>query len=132
MRNAARIGIVLIGIVSICLLAFTFAGQALATDKARQAYDQMVEEATRESEAYLEEKEQADKAMQEAAQAEQDAALGEQVQAEQARIQAQMDAIRGRGLSTTYTRGMQDNQLQQLQEKLDLLMSDPEAYFSGQ
>lgn len=127
MRYAVRIGI-----VSICLLAFHFAGQALAADQARQAYDQMVEEAKRESEAYLEEKQQADKKMQEAAQAEQDAALDERVQAEQARIQEQMDAIRGRGLSTTYTRGMQDNQLQQLQDKLDRLMRDPEAYFDQQ
>jgi hypothetical protein len=127
MTHAVRFGLVLI-----CLLALNYVDETVAADKARQAYDQMVEEAKRESEAYLKEKEQADKEMQEAAQAQQDAVLEERMQAEQARIQAQMDAIRGRGLSSTYTQGMRDNQLQQLQDKLDRLMSDPEAYFGQQ
>lgn len=127
MTHALRIGIVLI-----CLLALCPAAETIAVDKARQAYDQMVEEAKRESEAYLKEKEQADKEMREAAQAQQDAALEERVQAEKVRIETQMDEIRGRGLSTTYTQGMKDNQLQQLQDRLDRLMGDPEAYFGQQ
>ena len=126
MTHALRIGIVLIYLLALCPAA-----EIVAADKARQAYDQMVEEARRESEAYLKEKEQADEKMREAAQAQQDAALAERVQAEQTRIETQMDAIRGRGLSTTYTQGMKDNQLQQLQEKLDRLMGDPKAYFAN-
>ena len=43
-----------------------------------------------------------------------------------------MDAIRNRGLGPGFTQGMKDNLLKQLQDKLDLLTSDPEAYFAGQ
>lgn len=126
MKLTIHIGI-LIGI-----LVLIGTESSIATDKARQEYDQMVEEAVRESDAYLEEKQQEQQEALEEAQEQDEAALQERVQAESDRIQAEMDAIRGRALSSTYTQGMKDNQLQQLQEKLDLLMSDPEAYFGGQ
>jgi vacuolar-type H+-ATPase subunit E/Vma4 len=115
--------------ILISLLAFGSADIAFATDPARQEYDQMVEEAVRESDEYLDEKKKANQDALEEAAAQEDAALDERIQAEKERIQTQMDAIAGRGLSSTYTQGMKDNQLQQLQEKLDLLMSDPQAYF---
>jgi rhamnose utilization protein RhaD (predicted bifunctional aldolase and dehydrogenase) len=111
---------------------FLVAGTSLATDDARQKYDRMVEEAVRESDAYIEEKQEQIQAAEKASQAREAAAVDARVRAESERIEAQMDTVRSRGLSTTYTQGMKDNQLRQLQEKLDLLVSDPEAYFNTQ
>jgi len=104
----------------------------IATDEARQAYDQMVDEASREADAYLEEKarERAEaEAADNAAKADQ---LDNRVQAERKRIVAEMNDVQQRGLSATFTQGMKDNLLEALEKKLDALMTDPEAYFAGQ
>lgn len=123
--------IVSIGVILMCLLIAGSFSSLLAVDEQRQAYDKMVEEATKEADEYVQEKQNEMKAVESEAQAQQDAAFDERVQAEQARIQAEMETVQGRGLSATFTQGMKDNQLQELQEKLDQLMSDPEAYFGG-
>lgn len=127
MKSATRVGLVLL---SLSILGIT--GLAFAVDEARQEYNKMVEEATKEADQYLQEKQKETQAAQDEAQAQQDAALDDRVQAERARIEAQMDIVAGRGMSDTYTQGMKENQLQQLQEKLDLLTSDPAAYFGQQ
>jgi hypothetical protein len=103
-----------------------------AVDEARQAYDKMVEESVKEADEYLQEKESQKKAADTQAQSMQDSALSEKIEAERTRIEAQMDAIRNRGMGGGFTQGMKDNQLKPLQDKLDLLTSDPEAYFAGQ
>lgn len=121
-----------IGVTLLCLLVAGSFSPLLAVDEQQQAYDKMVQESTREADEYLQEKEdERNKAVAEA-QAQQNEALDERVQAEQARIQAEMATVEGRGMSATFTQGMKDNLLQQLQDKLDLLASDPEAYFKGQ
>mgnify|MGYP001823446149 FL=1 len=103
-----------------------------AVDEARQAYDKMVEKSVKEADEYLQEKESQKKAADTQAQSMQDSALSEKIEAERTRIEAQMDAIRNRGMGGGFTQGMKDNQLKPLQDKLDLLTSDPEAYFAGQ
>jgi len=121
--------------IAVTLLGLLVAGSLsplFAVDEQRQAYDKMVEEATKEADEYVQEKQNEIKAVKAEAQAQQDAALDERVQAEQARIQAEMDTVQERGLSTTFSQGMKDNLLLQLQNKLDQLTSDPEAYFGGQ
>lgn len=116
----------------VCLIASGSFSVAPAADKQRQEYDKMVEEATQEADEYVKEKQQAAEEAAEESQSQQDAALDERVRAERERIEKEMDAVRGRGLSSTFTQGMKDNQLQQLQARLDQLMSDPAAYFGGQ
>ena len=103
-----------------------------AVDEARQAYDKMVEESVKEADEYLQEKESRKKAADTQAQSMQDSAQSEKIQAEAQRIQAEMDAGSNRGLGPTFSQGMKDNLLKQLQDKLNQLTSDPEAYFAGQ
>ena len=103
-----------------------------AVDEARQAYDKMVEESVKEADEYLQEKESRKKAADTQAQSMQDSAQSEKIQAEAQRIQAEMDAVSNRGLGPTFSQGMKDNLLKQLQDKLNQLTSDPEAYFAGQ
>ena len=103
-----------------------------AVDEARQAYDKMVEESVKEADEYMQDKENAKKATEAKAQSKQDSALSEKIEAERTRIEAQMDEIRNRGMGGGFTQGMKDNLLKPLQDKLDLLTSDPEAYFAGQ
>ncbi|WP_372682666.1 hypothetical protein [Desulfosarcina sp.] len=103
-----------------------------AVDEARQAYNKMVEESVKEADEYLQEKESQKKAADAQTQSMQDSALSEKIQAESQRIQAEMDAVSKRGLGPTFSQGMKDNLLEQLQDKLDQLTSDPEGYFAGQ
>jgi hypothetical protein len=104
-----------------------------AADEQRQAYDKMVEEATREADAYVEQKQ---KEQREAAEARKDmptdASLDERVKVERERIEAEIDKAWKRGLGPDFTEGMRQNRLEELSDKLDRLNSDPEAYFAGQ
>lgn len=103
-----------------------------AVDEQRQAYDRMVEKATNEADEYLQEKKKEQQASQTEAQSQHEVAIEERVEAERGRIEAEMDAVRERGFSATFTQGMRDNLLRQLQDRLDQLMSDPESYFGGE
>lgn len=127
MKTMKWIAIALLG-----LLATGSFSPLLAVSEQRQAYDKMVEESTQEADEYLQEKENAKKATEAEAQSKQDSALSEKIEAERTRIEAQMDEIRNRGMGGGFTQGMKDNLLKPLQDKLDLLTSDPEAYFAGQ
>ena len=102
----------------------------LAADEQRQAYDQMVEEAVREADEYVEQKkrEQREAAKQKEKQQAHTAA-DERVKAERERLEDEMKKIHERGLDPNYTEGMRDNQLQELEDRLNRLESDPEAYF---
>lgn len=121
--------------MAITLLGLLAAGAVTplpAVDEARQAYNKMVEESVKEANEYLQEKESQKQAADAQAQAERDSALSERIQAEVQRIQAEMDTVSNRGLGPTFSQGMKDNLLEQLQDKLDRLTSDPEGYFAGQ
>jgi capsule polysaccharide export protein KpsE/RkpR len=121
-----------IAITMMGLLAVGAVTPLPAVDEARQAYNKMVEESVKEADEYLQETENRKKAADAQAQSKQDSVLLEKIQAESKRIQAQMDAVSNRGLGPNFTQGMKDNLLGQLQDKLDRLTSDPEAYFGGQ
>ena len=116
-------------LVMLVLLATGRINWAHAADEQRQAYDKMVEEATREADAYVEQKQQEQKQASESAKAETDAALDERVQAERQRLQSEMETVQKRGLGPNFTEGMRANQIQELQNKLNQLTSDPQAYF---
>lgn len=122
-----------IGIGVTLMLAVAVVGirPARAADEARQAYDRMVEEATKEADEYLEEKQQAIQAKQKRTATQRDAELQAKVDAERQRILEAMDTVQQRGMGPNYTQGMKDAQLEQLQQQLDRLMEDPQAYFGA-
>ena len=117
------------GSIALVFLMTGLLNPLYAADEQRQAYDKMVEEATREADAYVEQKQQEQKQASENAKAETDAALDERVQAERQRLQSEMETVQKRGLGPNFTEGMRANQIQELQNKLNQLTSDPQAYF---
>ncbi|HSO18825.1 MAG TPA: hypothetical protein VLT88_05180 [Desulfosarcina sp.] len=102
---------------------------AAEVDEARRAYDEMVKEATEEADAYLKEKQEAVQEAMESSQTGRDAGLEKRIAEERQRITEEMDTVRQRGLGPNYTQGMKENQLDQLQKRLDRLNDDPGAYF---
>lgn len=121
--------------IAISLLGLLAAGAFTplpAVDEARQAFDKMVEESVKEADEYLQEEENKKKAAEAETQTQHEVAMDERVKAERKRIGAEMDVIRNRGIGSGFTRGMKDNLLEQQQDKLDQLISDPEAYFQRQ
>jgi len=118
-----------LGILLLVLLTNGIFNPLYAVDEQRQAYDQMVEEATREADEYLEQKQ---KEQQEAAEEEEDQARSaddERIETERERIETEMEMVREKGLGPNYTEGMRENQLQELESRLNQLDSDPDAYF---
>ena len=111
------------------LLANGLLNPLYAVDEQRKAYDQMVEEATREADAYVKQKQEEQQQAAEMKQHQTESAFDERVQAERGRLEAEMDAVRERGLGPNFTEGMRANQLQELQNRLNQLNSDPQAYF---
>lgn len=100
-----------------------------AVDEQRQAYEKMVEKATREADQYVEEKkkEQADAAEKRKSQS--STAADPRVEKERQQLEAEMKKVRERGLGPDFTEGMRSAKLQELQTQLDRLNSDPQAYF---
>ncbi|BBO78462.1 hypothetical protein DSCW_58790 [Desulfosarcina widdelii] len=114
------------------LLASLVAGTPtplFAVDEQRQAYDKMVEEATREADEYTEEKkiEQAEAA--EKRKSHSSNAADPRVEKERQRIEVEMQKLSERGLGPDFTEGMRSAKLQELQTQLDRLNRDPQAYF---
>ncbi len=84
----------------------------------RQAFDTMVEEAGEEADRHFEQ--QADKKAREAEERRQ-AELDErtrQIIEEQARLRQEIARIENRGLSTTFTMGMKEQQIEQIKKKI--------------
>lgn len=98
----------------------------------RQAYERMVEKA--KTEARKLEKER--KAKEAAAEAEKQRRAKEarnaRVAAERAKLQKEIDAIQARGLSPTFSQGMKDNLTRKVQERIDKLEQNPDAYFQDE
>lgn len=117
------------GIVLLVILVNGHFNPLPAVDEQRKAYDKMVEEATREADDYVEEKQKKQLQAAEEQKNQSDPALDARVQAERERIEAEMNTIRERGLGPNFTEGMRENQLQELESKLNQLTSDPQAYF---
>lgn len=98
-------------------------------DLQRQEFDRMAEEAGKEADQHFEE--QAEKNAKEA-----EAERQRQLEPQNRRVEEELKALRkeavdiqNRGLGLTYSAGMKENQLKLVQEKIDLLQSDPESYF---
>jgi hypothetical protein len=95
----------------------------------RQEYDRMVEEAGKEADRHFEEQAAKQAQREKAERQNQLEEQNKRVEEELTRLNAEIEGLKNRGLSTTYTTGMRDNQIGLIQEKIDLLKSDPDAYF---
>jgi len=90
-------------------------------DRNRQEFDRMVEEASEEADRHFEQQAR-EKARQEEERQQRNKEVKKQQAAEQrARLEKQIEALRNRGLSPTFTKGMRDNLIRQLQEEIDRL-----------
>ena len=88
-------------------------------DKNRQEYDRMVEKASQEADRQFEEQaQQKAKAKESARKSARDEERRKLEQARQ-KLQEELDAIRGRGLSTTFSAGQKANLIKQVQAKID-------------
>jgi hypothetical protein len=96
----------------------------------RQEFDRMAEEAGKEADRHFEEQ-AAKQAQEEEAERQQQKVeeQGKRVEEELARLSMEIEEIKKRGLGPSYTIGMRENQIKLVQEKIDLLKGDPEAYF---
>lgn len=98
-------------------------------ERNREAYDRMVQDASKSADRQFEQQAQK-KAREEAArQKKQQKELAQRVARERERLQKKIDAIDGRGLGPTFTAGMKANLIKQVQDQIDRLERDPEAYF---
>lgn len=90
-------------------------------DRNRQEYDRMVKDASREADRQLEE--QARKKARQAAakQRQEEAQKAQHIDEERAKLMKEIAAIQNRGYSTTFTKGMKDNLIKEVQEKIDQL-----------
>ena len=90
-------------------------------DRNRQAFDRMVDEASQRADQQFEQQER-EKAQDAAAEQErQQQARAEQVATQRAELQKEIDAIQARGLGPTFTQGMKDNLINQIQDQIDQL-----------
>lgn len=120
------------GVFLLASLAIGSLNPLYAVDEQRQAYDKMVEEATREADEYVEEKKKEQAQAAEKKREIEENSLDNRVEAERERLEAEMEKVRARGLGPDFTMGMKRNRIKELETKHNQLISDPEAYFSEQ
>ena len=121
-----------IGCTLLLLTAAVGIGPAIAVDEARQKYNKMVEEANKEADEYIQEQQAKMQEAKKRSQMQNDAEMQKRIADERRRLNQEMNTVRARGMGPNYTQGMKDNQLKQLQDRLDQLDADPEAYFGEQ
>ena len=97
--------------------------EASGSDERRRAYDRMVEESAKEAERQFEEHAREEARRAAARKQKTHRQEAERVAEEQARLLEQIEEIRNRGYSASFTKGMQDNLIREVQEKLDQLKS---------
>ena len=90
-------------------------------DSNRQAFDRMVDDASKQADRHF--KEQDEKKAREAIEekARQQQAQSDRLATQRAELQREIDAIQNRALGPTFTGGMKENQIKQLQDQIDRL-----------
>ncbi len=91
---------------------------AVGTDRSRQAYDRMVKEASRDADRHFEQQARKKTRQAEARQRQQQEENARQIDAQRAEQLKEIDAIQQRGYSPTFTKGMQENLIREVQEKI--------------
>jgi hypothetical protein len=97
----------------------------------RPAYDQMVDRAKYDAEQMRLQREQEDAERARKKEQTAKAQLQARINAERQKLLDEIDAISARGLSPTFSQGMKNNLINQVQEKITQLESAPEEYFNS-
>ena len=98
-------------------------------ERIRQEFEQMVEEAGREADRHFEEQAEEKAREEQLEQEEKQAQQDQRIARERAGLEQQIAEIERRGLGPHFTAGMKENLIRQIQEKIERLESDPDAYF---
>ncbi|WP_319522350.1 DUF4124 domain-containing protein [uncultured Desulfosarcina sp.] len=96
-------------------------GDPTSAEQNQQEYDRMVEEASEGADRHFDERAQEKARQEEERQQQQDEEKERRIAEQRARLEKEIEAVRNRGLSPTFTKGMQDNLIRQLQEQIDQL-----------
>jgi len=90
-------------------------------DQNRQEYDRMVEKASENADRHFDEQAREEALQEEERQQQQQEEKDRRIAEQRARLEKEIEAVRSRGLGPNFTKGMQDNLIRQLQEKIDQL-----------
>ena len=93
----------------------------VGAEKSRQEYDRMVKDANREADRHFEQQARKKARQAEARQQKEQEQKAQEIDQERAKLQKQIEDIQKRGYSPTFTKGMQDNLIKEVQEKIDQL-----------
>ena len=93
----------------------------VGAQQSRQEYDRMVKDASREADRHFEQQAIKKTRQAEARQQKEQEQKAQQLEQERAELQKQIEEIQKRGYSPTFTKGMQDNLIKEVQEKIDQL-----------
>lgn len=98
----------------------------------RRAYERMVEKAKAEARELEKERKAGEAAAEAEKQRRAEETRNARVASERAKLQKEIDDIQARGLSQTFSQGMKNNLIRKVQERIDRLESDPDAYFQNE
>jgi hypothetical protein len=99
-------------------------------DKQRQEFDQMVEQASQSADRHFKEQDEKKAQAAEAERKQQLQARAERMAQERAELQKAIDLLERRGLSPTFSLGMKENLIRQVQDKINQLETNPDQYFA--
>ncbi len=99
-------------------------------DQTRQEYNRMVEDASNRADEQMAQDAEERAQAAEVERQQQADEMGQRIAAERERLQKQIDDIEGRGLGPNFSPGQKEAMIQKVQEQIDRLESDPEAYFN--
>lgn len=97
-------------------------------DQNRQTYNRMVEDASQSADRHFEEQAQQKAQAAQAERTQQMAAQAQRNEEERAKLQKNIDDLKGRALSTTFSKGQKEYLIKQVQEKIDQLENNPDGY----
>lgn len=94
-------------------------------DQSRRDFERMAQEAAREAERYHQEQAQQRAQAAEARRQQQEQQEAERIANERARLEQEIEALEQRAISPTFTPGMRDNLIGQIQEQIKRLYNHP-------
>jgi hypothetical protein len=97
------------------------------SDRIRQEYDRMVEEASQNADRQFEEQAQKKAREAETERNRKQEQHAQQLEQEREKLQQEIESLKNRGLSTTFSAGQKEHLIKQLQDKIDQLNKKPES-----
>jgi Skp family chaperone for outer membrane proteins len=104
-------------------------GDPAEEGRAREEFNRMVDEANRQADEQIADQEKAKARAAAAEENRKQNSLAERVAAERKALQAEIDSIAARALGPTFSAGQKAAMIKALQDKINRMVRDPEAYF---